>query len=337
MFPRGRTTPCRTGPSRTGLAGLLLLAAALLPTCGEPESRTIRIGMNPWPAWEFFYLAQEKGLYAEEGVDVRVVEFSSLGDAKRAFERGQVEAFLGTLVEVSSTSADGGREPAIVLVTDSSDGADQIIAHAPIATPADLVGKRVAVEMGSLNVYLLARALESCNRTLDDVTMVNLDQLSMLDAFKRREVDAIVAYPPVSIAANREADARQVFNSSRIPDEIVDVLAVDSRLVQERAEDVAAICRAYARAVALGHSRPEECMPIMARREGLEPAEFEASLRDGIRLVGADQQRDFLAAGGSLDATWKIVVRLMQQTDQLRADPPNRIAHGFAARFTPTP
>jgi NitT/TauT family transport system substrate-binding protein len=322
---------------RPALAGLLLAAVAGLPGCGERESQTIRIGMNPWPAWEHFYLAQEQGLYAKEGVDVRIVEFSSLGDAKRAFERGQVEAYLGTLVEVSSTSADGGREPAIVLVTDSSDGADQIIAHAPIATAADLVGKRVAVEMGSLNVYLLARALESCNRTLDDVTMVNLDQLSMLDAFKRREVDAIVAYPPVSIAANREQDARQVFNSSRIPDEIVDVLAVDSRIVAERPDDVSAICRAYARAVELGASRSAECMPIMARREGLSAAEFEASLRDGIRLVGAGQQREFLRAGGSLDATWDIVVRLLQQTDQLRATPPNRIAHEFVAQAAPAP
>jgi hypothetical protein len=78
-------------------------------------------------------------------------------------------------------------------------------------------------------------------------------------------------------------------------------------------------------------------MPIMARREGLEPAEFEASLRDGIRLVGTAQQHDFLREGGSLDATWSTVVRLLQQTHQLRLDPPNRIAHGFVPRLASAP
>lgn len=298
----------------------------------------MRIGINPWPTWEFFYLAQEKGLYRELGVDVRIVEFSSLGDAKRAFERGQVDAFLGTLVEVASTKADGGREPSIAFVTDYSNGADQIIAHASIDGTRQLLGKRVAAEVGSLNVFLLARALDECGASLDEVRMVDLDPLSMLAAFERGDVDAIVAYPPVSVAAAKVPGAHTIYTSARIPGEIVDLLAVDSRWIEERPDDVLAVCRGYAHAVELYRREPQSCIDIMARRDGLTPAEFEAALRDGIRMVEADEQRAYLETDGRLTRAYAYAVAVLERTGQLRAtSAAPRIAHSLAARFDAAP
>src|SRR5262249_15200056 len=155
--------------ARSWLALLLALAAGGQGSCGPSDKAPIRLGINPWPTWEFFYLAKEKGFFHAAGVEVRIVEFSSLGDAQRAVQRGEpkracgrgrVGAALGPLGGVATTRARDGREPSVVLVTDYSDGADQIVAREPMLFPADLIGRRVAVEFGSLNVFVLARALE---------------------------------------------------------------------------------------------------------------------------------------------------------------------------------
>ncbi|TAJ24072.1 MAG: transporter substrate-binding domain-containing protein [Planctomycetota bacterium] len=296
------------------------LALALAPLFGAgcgAEASPIRIGINPWPAWEFFYLAEVRGHYRDCGVEVEIVEFSSLGDAKRAYERGQVDAYLGTLVEVATTHASDGRAPVVALVTDYSNGADQVIARAPLATPRDLVRRRVAVEKGSLNVFVLARALDACGASLAEVELVDLDQLGMLEAFRQGTVDAIVAYPPVSLDALKLPGSASVFTSASIPGEIVDVLAVDGALVRDRADDVEAIRRAYARAVADYEREPASALTVMAKREGLAPAEFEAALRDGVRLVGADEQAEYLRADGKLAANYAAVVDVLRRTGQL--------------------
>jgi NitT/TauT family transport system substrate-binding protein len=325
------------------LLGLLLALSLcagpdLLTGCAPPRAAPLRLGINPWPAWEFFYLAQELKQYQASGVEVKVVEFSSLGDAKRAFERGQVDAFLGTLVEIASTDTTAGRRPSIVMVTDYSNGADQILARAPIAQPADLPGKRVAVEFGSLNVFVLARALDSCAAKLEDVELVDLDQLSMLEAFRRGEVDAIVAYPPVSLDALKIPGTLEVYSSAAIPGEVVDVLAFDERIVRERERDVLSVCRAYQAALESYRRDPAATVPIMARREGVAEQEFEAALRDGIRLVEADEQADYLRAGGKLEQAYAAVVDVLRRTGQLAEVPQgSRIAHSMARRFDAEP
>lgn len=296
----------------------LLLGAALAVGCGERPA-PIRIGINPWPAWEFFHLADVRGYYQDGGVDVQIVEFSSLGDAKRAYERGQVDAYLGTLVEVATTRAGADRAPVVALVTDYSNGADQVIARAPAAQPRDLLGRRVAVEKGSLNVFVLARALESCGASLSDVELVDLDQLGMLEAFRQGTVDAIVAYPPVSVDALKLPGSVSVFTSASIPGEIVDVLAVDGALLRERPADVEAIRGAYARAVLEYERHPQSALAVMAKREGLSPDEFATALRDGIQLVDAGEQQEYLRPGGKVAANFAAVVDVLRRTGQFDA------------------
>ena len=89
-----RTNPA--GQHRSWLVVSILLCAAWLAGCGRHEG-PIRIGINAWPGNEFLFLAQEKGFFAAQGVDVRLIEYSSLGDVRRAFDRGQIDGMTGTI------------------------------------------------------------------------------------------------------------------------------------------------------------------------------------------------------------------------------------------------
>ena len=99
----------------------LLLAVAALPLhfgCAPEKPAALRVGLNPWPAYEFLYLAQEKGFYRAEGIEVRLVEFNSLSDARRAYERGQINVLASTVIEVLQARDNSPRSPQIVQVVD---------------------------------------------------------------------------------------------------------------------------------------------------------------------------------------------------------------------------
>jgi NitT/TauT family transport system substrate-binding protein len=292
-------TPClRRFPRRLAAP---LLAASLLLSCGGAERPPLSLGINPWPGYEHFYLAQELGFFAAAGVDARIVEFTSLADTRRAFERGQLDGMFATLVELLQARQNCPRLPQVVLVTDYSNGGDALIAGPGVDGLVDLRGRRVGVEPGSLNCFLLARALESVGIADEEVVSVPMSPLAMEAALAQGSVDAIVAYPPVSVNLLADPRRRLLFSSADIPGEVVDVLCVDSQVLAERGDDVKRLLAAYGRALDWAEEHPAEALAIMARREGLAPQEFEDILENDIRVVDLDGQAPFFVPGGLIE------------------------------------
>jgi NitT/TauT family transport system substrate-binding protein len=301
------------------LAWLLTAAAlSLHPGCSPEKTASLRVGINPWPGYEFLYLAQEKGFYRAEGIEVRLVEFSSLSDARRAYERGQINALGTTVIEVLQIRENSPRSPQIVQITDYSNGADVILARPGLTNGASLRGARIGLELGSLGIYLLARGLEKNGLSLADVKRVSLDQLSMEDAFRQGELDAIVTYPPISTILLRDTKANTVFSSAEIPGEVIDVIAVEAEINTQRPGDVAKLLRAYHRAMAYTQQHPAEAHRIMAAREGLTPEEFRAALTGGIRLLAESDQADYLRPGGKLATVLDASDRILRQSGQIK-------------------
>ena len=311
----------------------LLLAVAALPFnfgC-SPEKPALRVGINPWPGYEFLYLAQEKGFYREEGLEVRLVEFNSLSDARRAYERGQINVLASTVIEVLQARDNSPRSPQIVQVVDYSNGADVILARPGLTNGVSLRGARIGLELASLGVYVLARGLERSGLSLADVKMVPVNQLSMEDGYRKGELDAVVIYPPASTKLLRDTKANTVFTSAEIPGEVIDVIAVEAELNTQRPGDVARLLRAYHRAIAYTRQNPADAYRIMAEREGLTPEEFRAALTGGIRLLSESDQADYLRPGGKLATVIDRSDRILRQSGQIKG--PDRRGNVFTSAF----
>ncbi|MBY0114143.1 MAG: ABC transporter substrate-binding protein [Phycisphaerales bacterium] len=280
-----------------GIAGWQLIRAT------RPADVPLRIAINPWPGYEFATLAREKGFFAAEGVNVELRELSSLSDARRAFERGQVDGMFATLVEVLVAKEQSGRSSRVALVADWSEGADSIIARAGVASMTDLRGKRVALESDSLNAVVLESALQRHGMSLRDVVPIACSQLKMRAALEAGEVDAVVTYPPISVDISKLEGAHEIFSTRETPGEIIDVLAFEAGVYKKRPDAVARICRAFFRAQEYAQTHPKEALAIMAARQRIMPAEFEAALTSGVRLATRNDQSRFLGESGSLGPT----------------------------------
>lgn len=304
---------------------LALLTCLLLSSC-RPSTTEIRLAMNPWPAYEFLYLAKAKGFFAEENLPVRLVEYSSLSDSRVALESGQVDAVVCTLVEVLLARDHTHRAPDIALVVDYSDGADVILARTNVPTLAALKGKKVGLESGTLGVFMLAKALGHGGLELKDVLMQPCLPDRMLDELKAGTLDAVVTYPPTSVSVEASGVARRLFSSKEIPGEVVDVVAVEASVLERNPELPARLARVFQRALDYSRAHPQEAHEFMARREGLSAQEFAKAL-EGIRLVDAAGQRAFLGSTGSLERTLRQVERVLIQTGQVREQPSANAPH----------
>ena len=233
---------------------------------------------------------------------MRLIEFVAVNDTQRAFEHDKIDGGTFSLFQVLQNRDQLKRKMQVPLVIDFSDGADLVMARPEIADVRALRGRRVGVTLSPLDIFFLTRALEVNGMTLQDVSLVYVRTADMAEALRTGKVDAVTAYPPNSTEIENAGIARTIFSSSRIPGEIVDVLALDEEIIRDRPDDVAGVIRAFYRAVRYAQEHPEEAWQIMSERERVTPEEFRGALQSGITLVPlADQQR-FLGDESSLPA-----------------------------------
>ncbi|WP_374338837.1 ABC transporter substrate-binding protein [Leeia sp.] len=274
---------------------LMLLLCLLLVSCTPPPP-PLRIGLNAWPGYEFLYLAEHLKYYRDEGIEVQIIPFSTLGDGRRAFERGQVDVMGSTLLEPLMARELAPVEPVAFYVTDYSNGADMLIARKSIPDVAGLRGKRLGLESGTVDVLTAGLALRSAQMGYADVDLQNLTQPQAVNAYLRGELDAIQTYPPFAQSVLKSDDAHVIFDTARSPGNVVDILVTHKDMVRTRRDDLVKLARAFHRAQQYHRAHPTEANAIMAGREGISPAEFADSLK-GIQLVYLPDQASYYQQG----------------------------------------
>ncbi len=304
---------------RKVIAGWVLLA--ILPSCTK-EQAPIRISINAWPGYEFLFLAEQKGFFREEGVNVQLLQLGSLSDTPAAFERGKIDGMAATLAEVLQAQKDSRRHAQIFLVLDYSNGSDVIMAQQGISSVAQLKGRRVGLEVASLGVFMLVRSLEKAGLQLQDVQMVVSDQSSLAEMFRQQTIDAIVTYPPEALGLQQQPGINTVFSSADIPDEVIDVLALDNTMLQQHPEKASAIIRATYRAMEYARQHPDEAYAVMGNREGLSAQAFHDALQQGIHMLPRSAQQEYFGEQGKLLSAMQTVKTVMQQTGQLETELP---------------
>ena len=119
----------------------------------------------------------------------------------------------------------------VVYLPDYSNGGDLIIARRGIDSLEALAGKRVAIEPGTMNGYILARALAHRGVNLQAVRQVGMPQAEMHRALTHGEIDAAVTYAPFSVDMLKNPQLQPLFTTREIPGEVLDVLAIDASVV----------------------------------------------------------------------------------------------------------
>ncbi len=291
------------------------MSVLLLTACSEEPA--LRIGSNQWPGYEPVYLARELGDFARS--EVRLVELPSATDVMQYLRNGNLDGGMLTLDEALTLMAEGVPLRA-VLVLDVSNGADAVLAHPQFKNLSDLKGRRVGVEISALGAVMLESLLEAADLHRDDIEVVPLTVDRQRQAFLDHAVDAVITFEP-TLSQLRSLGAVTLFDSSRIPGRIVDVLVLREDILDEQAGHVRALLDGYFQARRYLDEQPATAIGRMAPRVHMNNADFRTALA-GIRLPDLDENRQLL--GGSsprLTATAEDLLTLMVEWKLVESTP----------------
>ena len=305
------TTTRRRGAGRTATRGALaivLAGAVALSACGssssdtpaaakasipaKPEPGTFVLATQPWIGYGIYdTVAQQQGIFAREGLKVRTVNFTSDKDANAAIAAGRVDA-MNVGISQALQFAEAGLPIKIVMLEDTSTTADGIVAQSSIHSIADLKGKKVGVEVGSVTDMEVAYALQQAGLKQTDVEKVDVPPLSIGAAVLSGAVDAGVMSEPL-ISESKAQGLRLIWTAGEAPGLVGDALVVREDVMDKRPGQVAAMIRAWQEGLDWYHAHPAAAKTAIAKDLGTPPAEL-ASAFDGLGFFSVAQSREQL-------------------------------------------
>lgn len=267
---------------------LALLALSLVGCAADDPP--LRIGALVWPPYELAYLAQDRGYFDDERIEL--VDYQTPAEVTRAYRYGLIDAFFLT-TQFALPGARQLQDSRIVYVIDFSIGGDALLARPGIDSLPDLADRRIGVEASPLGGYMLQRTLDFAALSRSDVELRYVDTPDQVEAYGNGAVDAVITYEPYRSRV-LTLGARQLFSSRRISGEIIDVLIVPRRTLDAREADLRNFVQGLEAARQFLADDPDAALPVMARRQQLSPALLRKAL-DGMRLITMKENRDMLS------------------------------------------
>ncbi|MGL5079353.1 MAG: ABC transporter substrate-binding protein, partial [Waterburya sp.] len=239
------------------------------------ESKPIVIGYSNWAGWWPWAIAEQEGIFAKNNVNVEMKWFDGYIESMEALATGQLDGNSQTLNDTISFVDGAVNGEVVVLVNDNSAGNDKIIVTKEINRIEDLKGKKVAIEEGVVDDYLLSLALESKGMTRDDVEIVPLETGAAAAAFASGQTDAVGAFPPFWLTALKREGSKELVSSADFPGAIPDLLVVSQKLIDEKPEQVQGLINSWFDTLDFMKQNPAKADEIMAERAGVTVEELQ--------------------------------------------------------------
>lgn len=271
----------------------------------EQQEPVLSIGTNVWPGYEPLYLA--RALNKVDAKKINLVEYSSATQVIKAFRGKSIQVAALTLDEVLLLK-ELGMEPRVILIMDISDGADVIVAKPEFSSIKALKGKRIGVEASALGAYVLSRALQEHGMVQSDVKIVSLEVDEIERAYSEDQIDAAVTFEPVRHRLLKQG-AVQVFDSSEIPGEIVDVLVTTKQSLETNPNNLQHVIDGWFETLGFMQANQNDAATILSKRLKISPKEVIDSY-DGLKLP--DRSENVSLMSGKSSKSMANAQKLMQ-------------------------
>ena len=260
-------------------------ALALTSIARSAELKSYHIGYNNWIGYVSLFVAEEKGFFKAEGLDVKKTSFSAPGDGLKPLLSGDLDAHFTT---VDSTIIALDKAPGqlrVVYLTDTSAGADAIIAKTEIATVKDLKGRKVAATVGECNHLLLIKALEAAGLKETDIELTSMGPDDSGAAFAAGKLDVAVTWEPWITQVQAEKKGHVIFSSANVPNLILDCVTISKTTADKKSVETKAFLRALNKANEYTIAHPAEAAKLASKALEMKPEDIEGLLPK-VKLYG---------------------------------------------------
>jgi putative hydroxymethylpyrimidine transport system substrate-binding protein len=173
------------------------LTLAAVPARAEPLTVLLDWFVNPDHAP--LIVAQARGFFADEGLEVEFVEPADPNDPPKLVAAGQAPLAVSYQPQLHMQAAEGLPVARVATLVATPLSSLVTLADSGIESLADLKGKTVGYSVGGFEDALLGAMLEDAGLSLDDVELINVN-FSLSPALLSGQVDAVIgAYRNVEL------------------------------------------------------------------------------------------------------------------------------------------
>ncbi len=330
-------------------------AAAPAAPAASAAKTEFTIGWTIYAGWMPWKYANDHGIvkkWADKyGIKINMVQINDYSESLNQFTAKKLDGVTATNMDALVVPAAGGVDTTALIVGDYSNGNDGLLLKGKTKL-TDVKGQHVKIVQGSVSQYFLARALESAGMSLKDVTLDNTSDADMVAAWPTPQTTAMVTWNPMLQQIAAMKDAHLVYNSSKLPGEILDLMVVNTDVLKANPNLGKALVGIWYETLALmqGDSADAKAARLeMGKASGTDLPGFDAQIKttflyykpaDAVAYVNskvatdADEKvRQFSFAAGLFGQAAKSV-------DDVGIEFPNSVVQGskdhIKLRFDPT-
>ena len=192
-------------PAASSSPGSSAAASTASGGSSEPAKELVEVSVGYMP--NYGSLAElvsgiHNGYFADEGLDVKLVEFGDGPSIIAAMDSGTVQVgYIGSGAHKLAIQgqvkifcmAHVGNADAVVTNTDKG-----------VSNITDLKGKVVGYSTGTTSEQLLKSALEANGMTMDDITAMEMDASALVTAMLSGQLDACAAWSPMTFTIQEQ-------------------------------------------------------------------------------------------------------------------------------------
>jgi NitT/TauT family transport system substrate-binding protein len=300
---------------KRGIAALAFAATSATAAWGQSgTSATLNIGTLPIASQTDVYVAQQRGIFAKNGIDAKVIPFGLSGPAITAMQGGSIHVLL-VIVGLGMTAIQQGFDLVPVFQDEVGRAAPpdsatlQVLTDSPIKKVSDLAGKKIGVGgLTTQNTILVKSLLQKSGVDLKSVQFIEVPFPSMPTALRTKQVDVVAAIDPFSTQIYSTNLGRVIAWNyvDTIPEQPIGVWFAKGSIVKAKPQVIDAFVKSMKEAV--DYLKADE---VRARKEVVEYTKLDPDLIAKMPLINWDYR--------VRPDKWQAVIDLMAKDGQMRA------------------
>jgi NitT/TauT family transport system substrate-binding protein len=225
---------------RLGILSLMCSLALLVgfsdAATANAQAPTFTVGWSVYAGWNPYFYMQKSGIlkkWADKyGIAIKVQRFDYAASLD-SFVAKNIDACAMTNMEALDMPAAAGVDSTAIIMGDYSNGNDAVLVRDNL-TFQTLPSKPIMLVQKTVSEYLLERGmvLNGQQAQLGKLHLINTSDSDIVAAFSNNKSnEAVVTWKPLVSQIVQDKGVRSIFDSSKIPGEIMDLMVVRSEVL----------------------------------------------------------------------------------------------------------
>jgi NitT/TauT family transport system substrate-binding protein len=273
-----------------------LALAVFFPQPSQSAPAEFNVCWSHYTGWEPWAYMESSGIlkkWADKyGIKINIALINDYIESINLYTAGKYTACAMTNMDALTIPAVGGVDSTALIMGDFSNGNDGLVLKKGNDF-AYLKGKKIKLVQLSVSHYLLSRALTLNNMTEKDVTLVNTSDADIGALFLSDPDGIAVTWNPILMKVRNGKDVNMIFDSSKIPGEIMDLFVIRSDAPDTLKKALVGAWYETMSVMSAQDANSEKSIEFMAQKAGSTVAEFKAQLKTTAMFYKPAQAVEF--------------------------------------------